>query len=295
MIASRRCTTGSETQFPGKLHKMLKFAEENDLESIISWELNGHGFKINDPDRLVSVLPFFFGQTKYRSFRRQLNMWHFHRILEGPYMGIFIHPYFVRQDRTLCAQMNRSIPFNPNMQQIQGFVTKALYGGLEMKRETTQPKKEGPPVAIKASSLVFAKEENPLQKLELRIDCDVPSCHKNDKTSESFQVSSRHMLPGLNSSILSMINTTLDHTAMNYSYTTMLSNTESLISNKEDNQSQKHEQKGGKKEEEFEHASVEIGTLDDFSLNILDQEELNDGDAVSFEGKSFFFTDHPMT
>mmetsp|Transcript_92721 Transcript_92721/g.139094 ORF Transcript_92721/g.139094 Transcript_92721/m.139094 type:complete len:252 (+) Transcript_92721:89-844(+) len=113
MVSSKKNRSGSETQFPGKLHDMMKFVEARSLETIISWELNGHGIKINNPDRLVEILPLFFGQTKYRSFRRQLNMWHFQRILEGPNKGVFVHPYFVKHLPNMCSQMSRQISFKP--------------------------------------------------------------------------------------------------------------------------------------------------------------------------------------
>jgi hypothetical protein len=125
MVASKKSRSGSETQFPGKLHDMMKYVEKGALESIISWELNGYGIKINHPERLVEILPLFFGQTKYRSFRRQLNMWHFHRILEGPNNGIFVHPYFVQHNRALCTKMSRQIPFKATPGKEQEYIALA--------------------------------------------------------------------------------------------------------------------------------------------------------------------------
>jgi hypothetical protein len=86
---------------------MMEYVEDHDLGSAISWTLNGRAFTINDPEKLVEILPKFFGQTKYRSFRRQLNMWHFQRILEGPDRGAFMHPYFIRGNRQMCSSMSR--------------------------------------------------------------------------------------------------------------------------------------------------------------------------------------------
>jgi HSF-type DNA-binding len=105
---------GSETQFPGKLYDMLDSAEENGFESVVSWIRDGRAFMVHDPEKLVDVLPMFFGQTKYRSFRRQLNMWHFHRILEGPDRGAFTHPCFVRGNKQLCSYMSRHLFANPS-------------------------------------------------------------------------------------------------------------------------------------------------------------------------------------
>lgn len=105
----RRNRGGSETQFPGKLYDMLEYAEENDLDSVVSWIKGGHAFMVHNPEKLVDVLPIFFGQTKYRSFRRQLNMWHFHRILEGPDRGAFMHPCFIKGNKQLCSHMSRHV------------------------------------------------------------------------------------------------------------------------------------------------------------------------------------------
>jgi hypothetical protein len=98
---------GCESQFPGKLHDLIAYAEGEGLESIISWDSNGRAFRVNDPNMLVDILPLCFYQTKYRSFQRQLNMWAFERILEGPGKGAFWHPYFIRGQKYLCREMNR--------------------------------------------------------------------------------------------------------------------------------------------------------------------------------------------
>ena len=100
---------GSEVQFPGKLHDMMAFVERENLESIISWVDEGRAIMINDPEKLVQILPLFFGQTKYRSFRRQLNMWRFERTCEGPLKGAFSHPYFLQGQKKLVSKMSRHL------------------------------------------------------------------------------------------------------------------------------------------------------------------------------------------
>ena len=141
---------GSDKQFPGKLHDMMKYVESNAMEYIISWELNGFGLKINNPDKLVEILPLFFGQTKYRSFRRQLNMWHFHRILDGQYKGIFIHPYFVRHDVALVCQMSRHMPFKPSLEKEQEYL--AMVSTTHVVVESNEPQAPRPEVQTSSSS-----------------------------------------------------------------------------------------------------------------------------------------------
>lgn len=104
----RRNRGGSESQFPGKLYDLLEYAASSGLQSVISWVRNGTALMVHDPDKLVKILPEFFGQTKYRSFRRQLNMWHYHRIMEGPHRGAFMHPCFIRGNKQLINYMSRS-------------------------------------------------------------------------------------------------------------------------------------------------------------------------------------------
>ena len=113
MYGSKKKTVGPESKFPGKLHDLLEYAQSQNLDAIISWVLDGKGFIIHDPAKLVHLLPMFFSQTQYRSFRRQLHHWHFKRINKGPHKGAFFHPYFVKGCRTLCRQMSRQVFYEP--------------------------------------------------------------------------------------------------------------------------------------------------------------------------------------
>ena len=123
-LSGRRCSkrtgavrkiAGPAAKFPGKLHALLDYVEREGLEHVISWIRDGTAFKVHDPEKLVDrVLPIFFGQTMYRSFQRQLSMWHFHKICIGFDRGAFLHPYFKRGDKTLCAKMSRNISDQPH-------------------------------------------------------------------------------------------------------------------------------------------------------------------------------------
>ncbi|KAL3918931.1 MAG: hypothetical protein SGILL_004007 [Bacillariaceae sp.] len=134
-IVTRVCAS---KQFPGKLHDLLTYAETHRLDWVISWCHEGKAFIVHSQEHLLQILPIFFGQTKFRSFQRQLNvsahtdrgkrkvykinsflishtfpfpspyqMWHFERVLVGPFKGAFMHPCFVRGNRALCASMSR--------------------------------------------------------------------------------------------------------------------------------------------------------------------------------------------
>ena len=94
--------------FPGRLHDLLEYVESQNMSHIVSWCRNGTAFMVHRPDELLQLLSFYFGQTKYRSFTRQLNMWSFEREEYGPYKGAYYHPYFLQHNRKLCAKMSRN-------------------------------------------------------------------------------------------------------------------------------------------------------------------------------------------
>jgi hypothetical protein len=103
-------------QFPGKLHDLMTYIEQEGLCDIISWVQNGKAIMVHDPERLLKILPHVgFSQTKYRSFQRQLNMWHWERILNGPCKGAWIHPYFIQGNKVLCSFMSRHSLPKPEM------------------------------------------------------------------------------------------------------------------------------------------------------------------------------------
>jgi hypothetical protein len=100
----------SERIFPLKLHKMLENAERDGIQHIVSWVNNGTGFKVHNSKLFTEqVMPMFFDQTKYESFRRQLNLYCFARISRGPQRGVYSHPSFVSGRRELLSNVTRKI------------------------------------------------------------------------------------------------------------------------------------------------------------------------------------------
>jgi hypothetical protein len=96
--AQLRRDGGSETQdprqgdikslFPYTLFTLLEEAERDGYESIVSWRPCGEAFKVINRDEFMKqVLPRYFKQTKYKSFIRQLNLWGFSCLHEGPDRG----------------------------------------------------------------------------------------------------------------------------------------------------------------------------------------------------------------
>jgi hypothetical protein len=100
----------SSFQFPWKLHDMLDYSDANGIQHIVSWQdEDGRSFKVHKPAKfVVAIMPQFFKQTKYKSFQRQLNLYGFSRINEGPRKGSYTHKNFVKGNRSLCQFISRT-------------------------------------------------------------------------------------------------------------------------------------------------------------------------------------------
>lgn len=95
----------SEYNFPRKLYRLLQDCDTNpEYQSICSWLADGKQFKIHNKKRFVdTILPHYFDQTQYASFRRQLNMYSFVR----QSMSTYANPYFVRGRHELLDHVVR--------------------------------------------------------------------------------------------------------------------------------------------------------------------------------------------
>lgn len=118
---------GCKYPFPERLFDLLQDVDNGkpELSSIISWHANGNAFQVHDRKSLEKVIQKkYFNQSKYASFRRQLNLWGFERIPSDAatkgkqdssseetllYGGCFFHPLFQRHDRRLCCMVSRVV------------------------------------------------------------------------------------------------------------------------------------------------------------------------------------------
>jgi len=90
--------------FPYKIHQMLaRFPQA------IAWNDHGRSFGIRDTQLFVEqVLPHYCRQTKWSSFRRQLNIYGFRRVTQkGKEYGSYYHELFIRGYPDLCHYMQR--------------------------------------------------------------------------------------------------------------------------------------------------------------------------------------------
>lgn len=99
-----------ENVFPQKLHFLLQQAEKEGFDHIISWVNDGAAFKVHDSKAfLEKVMPNYFDQSKFESFRRQLNLYGFQRVSRGPSRGIYYHQFFLQSEPTLCQSITRPV------------------------------------------------------------------------------------------------------------------------------------------------------------------------------------------
>ena len=96
-----------ENQQKPFLQALMDLLSQEDPE-IVTWLPSGTAFVVRSPKKFVErVLPRFFKQTKIASFYRQLNMYGFRRIVDGPDMGAYHHELFVRDKPHLCSTIQR--------------------------------------------------------------------------------------------------------------------------------------------------------------------------------------------
>jgi hypothetical protein len=87
---------------------MLEDAQRDGFQHIVSWVEDGTAFRVHDSKEFVAkVMPNYFYQTRYESFRRQLNLYGFTRVVKGPNRGIISHSHLVKSDRSLCKMFQR--------------------------------------------------------------------------------------------------------------------------------------------------------------------------------------------
>jgi hypothetical protein len=107
--AEQMGNASSDHIFPRKLHLMLEDAENNDFEDVVSWVQGGAAFKVHDNNKFVEeIMPTYFDQTNYESFRRQLNLYGFNRASRGEDCGMYFHEFFLEGDTRLCRSITRT-------------------------------------------------------------------------------------------------------------------------------------------------------------------------------------------
>lgn len=103
--------------FPQVLHAMLQTAKENGYDNIISWQHHGRSFRVEDKKAFVmTIIPRYFNQTRYSSFRRQLLLYGFVRSAKktSKDYGAYYHERFLRDHPNLACLIQRTGATGPH-------------------------------------------------------------------------------------------------------------------------------------------------------------------------------------
>jgi hypothetical protein len=94
--------------FPERLHRLLLEVEAAGRADVISFVANGRAFLIHQPDQFFKdIVPKYFRQSQFSSFKRQLNLYGFEWINSGPYRGGYFHKSFLEDQPELTRKMRR--------------------------------------------------------------------------------------------------------------------------------------------------------------------------------------------
>lgn len=92
--------------FPVKVYDMLEDALEKHFDHIVSWNAAGTGFMVHKKDLFIhQIVPQYFNQTRYKSFQRQLSLYGFQRVTNGPNKGLRHHEKLRRGRQDLVREM----------------------------------------------------------------------------------------------------------------------------------------------------------------------------------------------
>ena len=136
-VAIPSADSSAET-FPFKLHRMMTDVYKEGLTDVVSFLEDDSAFFIHKPKTFVeSILPKYFTSSRLSSFQRQLNLYSFRRIGDGPMKGSYKHDKFVKGKPELCKLIKRKktetrqVPHLSSLQGMDPFVQNyALSGGL---------------------------------------------------------------------------------------------------------------------------------------------------------------------
>jgi len=96
-------------KFPDLLYHMLSDAEVRGFSHVMSFLPHGRAFMVKDMVEFEQyVMPLYYPNSRWKSFRRQLNLYDFIRITSGQDVGGYYHPNFLRGRRDLLKNIVRT-------------------------------------------------------------------------------------------------------------------------------------------------------------------------------------------
>lgn len=80
----------------------------NEPSDIITWTKSGLAFQVVDYARFSEeILLKYFRHNKFSSFRRQLNLYGYRKVIKGPDAGAYMHPSFQRGRPDLLGEVKK--------------------------------------------------------------------------------------------------------------------------------------------------------------------------------------------
>mmetsp|Transcript_21677 Transcript_21677/g.31058 ORF Transcript_21677/g.31058 Transcript_21677/m.31058 type:complete len:574 (-) Transcript_21677:133-1854(-) len=99
---------GISLPFPLMLHELLNSVEADGHADVISWQPHGRAFCIHKKkDFFADIMPKYFRQSTFASFRRQLNLYGFKKLTKGNDKGGYYHELFLRGKIFLANRIPR--------------------------------------------------------------------------------------------------------------------------------------------------------------------------------------------
>ena len=133
---SASTTKKRRSTFLSQVHRMLRDAEQEGNTHIVCWKPSGEAFEIVDTQLFIQhVMPRYFNQSKLTSFTRQLYIYQFQKLTEGPDKGAFSNPDFQRDRPELSERIKR-------ITSQSSASTKSLRAKKEKASSTTSSKKK---------------------------------------------------------------------------------------------------------------------------------------------------------
>lgn len=128
---------------------------------IVSWVADGTLFKVHSPTEFSSVImKRYFRHDRYKSFLRQLSMYKFVRITEGPHRGAYGHPQFLKGRVELSRFIGRGdkLSLKDAADVAAGAATATTDSSGEKRHVTPSPSLPGPSLRALSSSMPCNKD-----------------------------------------------------------------------------------------------------------------------------------------
>lgn len=104
----------AQESFPEKLFQLMEAAEAEGRTDLISFSSSGQAIFIHRAEALSQeFIPRFFRHSSIQSFKRQMRMYGFRKVTQGPEAGSFAHKLFIRGRPDLAKEIRRSSDSDP--------------------------------------------------------------------------------------------------------------------------------------------------------------------------------------